>query len=98
MKRRCRAKQAAWEKVKRRVAVWTPLEIKSAKSAAGAKLAQEADNVVFASGKLSKDKYTITAETELTGITGIRFEALADPRLPHLRFWPGYAEWQSSVE
>jgi hypothetical protein len=75
------AKVAAWEKDSGG-SVWTPLEIKSAKSKAGAKLIVEADNVVFASGKLAKDTYTIVAETNLTGVTGIRLEALADPRLP----------------
>ena len=76
------AKQAAWEKTAA-APVWTPLEIASAKSAAGAKLHREADDVVFAGGKRAKDKYTIVAHTDLTGITAIRLEALADPRLPH---------------
>ena len=45
-------------------------------------LAKEAGNVVFASGKLTKDTYTVTFSTDLVGINGIRLEALSDPRLP----------------
>jgi hypothetical protein len=75
-------KQADWEK-NSAPAVWTPLEIESAKSSAGATLAKEADNTVFASGTLNKDLYTVVAKTDMAGITAIRLEALADPRLPH---------------
>ena len=53
-----------------------------AKSAAGATLSSEADRAILASGKLAKDKYTLVAATDLAGITGIRLEALTDPRLP----------------
>ncbi|HEY2148727.1 MAG TPA: hypothetical protein VGH32_12370, partial [Pirellulales bacterium] len=53
-----------------------------AKSTAGATLSKEADGAILASGKLAKDKYTLIAATDLAGITGIRLEALADPRLP----------------
>ena len=45
-------------------------------------LAKEANNVVFVSGKLAKDTYTVTLATDLVGITGIRLEALTDKRLP----------------
>jgi hypothetical protein len=45
-------------------------------------LAKESEGVVFASGKLEKDTYTVVAKSNLDGITGIRLEALADPRLP----------------
>ena len=76
------AKQAEWEKSVA-APVWTPLEIAIAKSSAGATLAKEADGAVLASGKLAKDKYTLVAATDLAGITGVRLEALADPRLPH---------------
>jgi hypothetical protein len=75
------AKQAEWEK-SAAAPVWTPVDISIAKSAAGATLSIEADHAIFASGKLAKDKYTLVAATDLAGITGIRLEALADPRLP----------------
>jgi len=75
------AKQAEWEKSVA-APVWTPLEIAIAKSSAGATLSKEADGAIIASGKLAKDKYTLVAATDLSGITGLRLEALADPRLP----------------
>jgi Protein of unknown function (DUF1553)/Protein of unknown function (DUF1549) len=76
------AKQAEWE-TSISAPVWTPLEIAIAKSSAGATLTKEADGAILASGKLSKDKYTLVAATDLVGITGVRLEALTDPRLPH---------------
>ncbi len=75
------AKQAEWEKSSA-AAVWTPLDISIAKSAAGAMLNIEGDRSVLASGKLAKDKYTLVAVADVAGITGIRLEALTDPRLP----------------
>jgi hypothetical protein len=75
------AKQAEWEK-NSAAPVWTPLDIAIAKSTAGTVLSKEADGAIFASGKLAKDKYTLVAATDLAGITGVRVEALADPRLP----------------
>ncbi|HKD37067.1 MAG TPA: DUF1549 and DUF1553 domain-containing protein [Pirellulales bacterium] len=75
------AKQAEWEK-NAAAPVWTPLDVGIAKSTSGATLSKEADGAILASGKLAKDKYTVIAATDLAGITGIRLEALADPRLP----------------
>ena len=41
------------------------------------------DHSILASGtRFNIDIYTITAATTLTGITGIRLEALTDPSLP----------------
>jgi hypothetical protein len=37
---------------------------------------------VLVSGPLAKDLYTLTAETPLAGITGLKLEALPDPSLP----------------
>jgi hypothetical protein len=63
--------------------IWTILEPATAVSAGGATLTTQADGSIFASGKNpSPDTYTITADTKLTGMTGIRLEVLADPRLP----------------
>jgi hypothetical protein len=63
--------------------IWTVLEPATAVSAGGATLTKQSDGSIFASGKNpSPDIYTITANTTLTGITGIRLEVLADPRLP----------------
>ena len=63
-------------------AAWVPLEVQTATSAIGAVLTKEPDNVVFASGKVDKDTYTITVKTQLRGITAFRLEAPTDPRLP----------------
>ncbi len=77
------AKQAEWESGATGAVAWTPLDVQSATSAIGAKLAKEADHAIFVSGKQNKDKYTLTVATDLVGITAIRLEALTDPRLPH---------------
>lgn len=76
------AKQAEWEG-HRAPPEWKVLAVQSAKSAAGAELNREADEAILASGKLAKDVYTIETTTDLSVITGIRLEALTDPRLPH---------------
>jgi hypothetical protein len=61
---------------------WVPLDVSELKSAAGAEFAKEQEHAIFVSGKLEKDLYTLVANSELPNITGIRIEALADPRLP----------------
>jgi len=63
--------------------IWTVLEPASLTSAGGATLTKQPDGSILASGENpSPDTYTITAVTELTGITGIRLEALPDSSLP----------------
>lgn len=62
---------------------WIVLEPISFTSGSGATLTQLADHSILASGYLpDTDIYTVTAQTALTGITGFRLEALADPSLP----------------
>ena len=62
---------------------WTILDPDSFVSANGATLGKLADKSILASGfSPYLDIYTITANTSLTGITGIRLEALKDPSLP----------------
>jgi hypothetical protein len=76
------AKQVAWEK-EMRTAQWVVLEPKTFESAGGATLKKLPDNSLLASGKNPfPETYTITATTELTGITGIRLEVMADNSLP----------------
>jgi hypothetical protein len=76
------ARQAKWEAEMKATTVWTPLEIVTAKSAGGAKLTKQADGSVLASGKNpSPESYTVTAKTNLTGITAIRLEVLPHPSL-----------------
>lgn len=66
---------------------WFPLEVVSAKSRIGARLTKDSGNIVFASGNLGPDTYTVTTKTNLRGITGFRMETLTDRRFPN--FGPG---------
>jgi len=62
---------------------WHTLEIVSAVSDNGATLTVQDDGSVLASGESPlTDVYAITANTDLTGITAVRLEVLADDRLP----------------
>src|SRR5207248_8158779 len=72
----------AWEKTSPHSA-WTVLETTGAKGAKGTTLTKQPDGSLLASGKNpSPETYTITANTPLSGITGIRLEVLSDPSLP----------------
>jgi len=63
--------------------IWSILQPSSATSAGGATLTAQKDHSILASGKVaSPDTYTITARTELPGITAIQLEALCGPGLP----------------
>jgi len=62
---------------------WTVLDPSSFISANGATLTKQGDLSILASGtNPATDTYTITAQTSLTGITGIRLEVMADASLP----------------
>jgi hypothetical protein len=77
------ALQTAWEQSVSRTPVWTVLEPLEMKSTGGTVLTKQADQSVLASGKnLSPEAYTVTARTNLVGITGVRLEVLADKSLP----------------
>jgi len=83
------AELAKWEKQSQ--GGWTVLDATQFSASNGAELVKE-DNVeliakgqnraIIVSGKNGRGAYTVEAETELTGITGIRLELLADERLP----------------
>jgi hypothetical protein len=73
---------ADWEMSQAQPA-WTALAPTEMKSLAGAKFTKQPDQAVFVEGRQGKDEYTITADTDVAGITGIRLEALADPNLPN---------------
>jgi hypothetical protein len=63
--------------------IWNVLEPTIVVSRAGATLTRQPDGSVLASGTNTiPETYTITADTQLTGITGIRLEALSDAQLP----------------
>jgi len=78
------AKLAAWEKThKDGNSIWKTLDPREMSSEiAGAKLEKQEDKSIFVSGKNGKGKYIITAPLNLTSLTGLRLEALADKRLP----------------
>jgi hypothetical protein len=84
------AKLVAWEKAQRATA-WTVLNPMELSASNGATLTKEDSDAskakdeqlsIFVSGKEGKGHYSFTAPTDLTGITAIRIEALADDRLP----------------
>jgi WD40 repeat protein/mono/diheme cytochrome c family protein len=83
-------KFAAWEKKPDRATEWVALEPKTMKAASRAKLAKEKDLSIYVSGANRKDTYTVTAETGLKEITGVKIEALSDSRLP--KNGPGRAD------
>ena len=59
------------------------------KSAKGSQLELQNDGSLFVSQPANNDTYSLTFQTEVKGIKGLRLEALADPRLPN--GGPGYA-------
>ena len=69
----------AWEASER----WTVLTPVEARSTGGATLAIQSDGAILAGGGNPwPDTYTITAQTDVAGITAIRLEAMTDPSLP----------------
>jgi hypothetical protein len=76
-------KQVAWEKELQQKPVWTTLDVASAVSAGGAVLTRQPDGSILVTGKNPfPERYTVTATTKLTNLTGIRLEVLTDPALP----------------
>ncbi len=62
--------------------VWTTLDIAEFKSEGGATFAKQDDGSVLVSGNNAKfDAFTLTAHTDLKGITALRVEALAHPSM-----------------
>ncbi|MFT6380161.1 MAG: WD40 repeat protein [Akkermansiaceae bacterium] len=61
---------------------WTPLHPADPKSTNGAILTVEAEQAIIATGNNGKTDYTFSAPTQLSGITAVRLEMLADDRLP----------------
>lgn len=63
---------------------WTPLAFTQATSDLGAILTVQPDLSVLVSGfEGFFDTYTLSVNTTVSGITGIRLETLGDPSLPH---------------
>ncbi len=62
---------------------WTIIQPAETTSDLGVTFEPQEDMSIFVSGPNDKKgSYTIVADTQLTGITGFKFEVLADPRLP----------------
>jgi len=76
------ARQAQWEKSVDRPVRWTVLEPKEMKSSVGATFKKLDDGSILVSGAHGKDTYTIAADTDLAGLTGLRLEVLPDDSLP----------------
>jgi hypothetical protein len=77
------ARQAQWEKDMQTRVDWIVLDPATFKSSGGATLTKQPDKSLLASGKNpTPETYTITANTNLQGITGIRLEVLSDTSLP----------------
>ncbi len=77
-------KIAAWEKERAGAIVnrWQVLEPKSTSATNRSTLTKQADGSILVSGRNRNGVVTVVAETELTGITGLRLEVLTDDRLP----------------
>ena len=77
-------KLAAWEKAQAGAIInhWAILEPKSLTATGGASLTKEADGSITVGDTNTKGVLTFVAETDLTDITGVRLEVLADGRLP----------------
>jgi WD40 repeat protein/mono/diheme cytochrome c family protein len=73
---------ADWEKTPAAAVEWVPLGLKVVNASNGATLTRQPDRSIIASGKEGAGVYTVTAETELKGITAIRLEVLVDDALP----------------
>ncbi len=77
------AKVTEWEKKQAVVSRWQPLVPKTVTDTNGATFTTSADGSILASGKDEAGDLTITAETDLRDIVGIRLELMTDDSLPN---------------
>jgi WD40 repeat protein/mono/diheme cytochrome c family protein len=75
-------KLGEWEKSQSTVVRWVTLEPTSMQSTNGSKFERQPDGSILVSGTNRNGEVTITADTDLTDITGLRLEVLSDDRLP----------------
>jgi WD40 repeat protein/mono/diheme cytochrome c family protein len=73
---------ADWEKKQSTAVRWQTLDAKTLSATDGTTLARETDGSITTAGANGQSVITVTAETELTDITGVRMEMIADPRNP----------------
>jgi hypothetical protein len=83
-------KQVAWEAGFGANVQWSPVEVTSTQSTAGATFKKLEDGSLLVEGNRNRDLYTIQFKTSLANITGLRLEALPDDSLP--KKGPGRAD------
>jgi len=76
------AKVAEWEKTQTTAVRWVPLQPKELKAPKGTTLTAGPDGSIIAGGSNGNGVYEVVTETDLSDITGIRLEVLADDKLP----------------
>ena len=75
--------RAKWEESLGVAAQWQPLDFSEMKSAGNATLTKRDDGSILVSGERpATDTYTLSARTDLAGITAFRLEAIPDDSLP----------------
>jgi WD40 repeat protein len=72
----------AWEKVIQEPVEWLPLKATELTSTNQAQLEQQEDLSVWVSGENGKTTYRFVSSSDVTDITGVKLELLADERLP----------------
>ncbi len=75
------AKQSAWEATLA-PATWTVLEPREMTASMGATFAKQPDQSLLVEGANGRGTFTVNLTTELSNVTAIRLEVLADPMLP----------------
>ncbi len=76
------AKVADYQKTKNAQIEWFRFNPSSYTATNGSTIAKRDDLSLVASGELKKSDYTVTASTEVKGITALRLEVLMDDKLP----------------
>jgi WD40 repeat protein/mono/diheme cytochrome c family protein len=75
-------KLAEWEKSQSTLVRWVTIDPSSMTATNGSTLAKQPDGSIFVSGNNRNGVVTITADTDLIDLTGLRLEVLPDERLP----------------
>ena len=73
---------AAWEAREDKTTVWTPLDPGELSSTSATTLTRQEDLSVVATSSNGLGTYKVVTNTDLKGITAVRFEVLADDRQP----------------
>jgi hypothetical protein len=76
------AKLPEWEKPYQGTVLWEEVEPTALAATSGTVLAKQGKIILAGGPNPDKEKASITIDTDLAGITGIRLEVLSDPSLP----------------